>query len=374
MRFLVSSCFLFGFFFLASCKKETTQSIQKKTSFSSSVKYAKGFDIIVENGVKKLVVKKPYQDAEQPYEYILTRKTAIDKRELKVPVERMVVSSTSHIPMIELLNSENTLIGFPNTKFVSSEKTRALIDNGNIQEIGHEQNINTEKLIDISPDLVVGFALNGSDKVYSKIEKLGIPMIYNGDWLEETPLGRAEWIKFFGAILGKEKQADSIFNHIEQEYLRVKKLALVAKESPTVIAGSMYKNVWYVPAGESFKAQFFKDANLDYLWADTKGTGSLSLSFEAVLEKGIDANYWIGCGLFTDKQQMLSSNKNYSQFVSFQKSFIYNIASKKGATGGMIYFELSPVRPDLVLKDLIKITQPKLLKDYKLTFFDRLSL
>ena len=245
-----------------------------------------------------------------------------------------------------------------------------MIDSNAVIDIGHEENINLEKLLELSPDLVVGFSLTANDKVYSNIERLGIPMIYNGDWLEETPLGRAEWLKFFGALLGKEKEADSIFNLIENDYLQAKKAAQKSTKKITVLAGSLYKGVWYVPAGESFKSTFFKDANLLYYWSKTKGIGSLPLSLEVALEKGIQSDFWIGCGLFETKQQMLSSNKHYAQFESFQNGQIYNIAKRKGATNGMIYFELSPVRPDLVLKDIIKITNPNLLPNYTLTFFD----
>lgn len=366
----LSRIYIVCLLFLAiGCQKEQKEN-KKDSSFQSNVHYAKGFDIVDDQGVKKLIIHKPYQNPERSLEYILSTKTNLKNHEIKVPVERIVVSSTSHIPMLELLHKEANLVGFPNTKFVSSKKTRKLIDEEKVTEIGQEQNINTESLLELTPDLVVGFALSGNDKVYSGIEKLGVPMIYNGDWLEETPLGRAEWIKFFGVLLGKEKEADSIFRHIESEYLNAKKIASTSKKQPTVLAGSMYRDVWYVPAGESFKAAFFKDANLNYLWSETEGTGSLSLSFESILEKGINADFWIGCGLFTSKKDMLSANKNYDKFTSFNSGKIFNSSLKTGETGGMVYFELSPVRPDLVLKDMIKITNPDLLPNYTLTFFD----
>lgn len=368
MRSLSRICTVFLLLLIVSCQKEKKENTQND-SFQTSIKYAKGFDIIDDKGIKKLIIHKPYQNPERSLEYILSSKTDITNHELKVPVERIVVSSTSHIPMLELLGKEESLVGFPNTKFISSEKTRTLINAGKVKEIGQEQNINTESLLDLTPDLVVGFALSGNDKVYSGVEKLGIPMIYNGDWLEETPLGRAEWIKFFGALLGKEKEADSIFHHIESEYLKAKEIASTSKKQPTILAGSMYRDVWYVPAGESFKATFFRDANLNYLWADTKGTGSLSLSFESILEKGINADFWIDCGLFTSKKEMLSTNKNYDKFAPFNNGKIFNSASKIGETNGIIYFELSPVRPDLVLKDMIKITNPDLLPNYTFTFY-----
>ena len=188
--------------------------------------------------------------------------------------------------MVELLNEEATVIGFPYSKYVSSEKTRQLIDSGNITEIGKENSLNTEILLDLEPEIVVGYSVSSADKSLTTIKKAGINVIYNGDWLEETPLGRAEWIKFFGVLFNKEKQADSIFKIIETNYLEAKKIALTAIKKPTILSGAiMSKDIWNLPAGKSFEAQFLQDANLNYLWKDTKGKGSLSLSFESVFDK-----------------------------------------------------------------------------------------
>lgn len=352
-----------------SKKKEKTNT----APIASAIKYAKGFNIIEENGQKILIINKPFYNTDKVFRYTLSNKTNLSKNTLKVPLQKFVVTSTTHIPMLELLNTEDRLIGFPHTKYISSEKTRRLVENGHITELGNEQSMNTEKLLDLEPELVVGFSLNANNKTYSNIQKLGIPVLYHGGWLEETPLGRAEWIKFFGVLTGKEKAADSIFKVIENNYLSAKTIAQKNTQSPTILSGSLFKDVWNVPAGESFIATFLKDANLNYLWKDTKGTGSLSLSFESVLEKGKNADYWIGSGLYASKEQLLKSNANYTEFDAVHKNRVYSIGKRRGPTGGLIYFELAPVRPDLVLKDLIKITNPKLLPDYELNFFDQLK-
>ena len=206
------------------------------------------------------------------------------------------------------------------------------------------------------------------------IQKAGIPVVYNGDWLEATPLGRAEWIKFFGLLFGKEKQADSIFKEIEKSYLAAKNSALAATKKPTILSGAiMSKGIWNLPAGESFVAQFLKDANLDYIWENTKGKGSLSLSFESVFDKGKNADFWIAPGYFTSKKQLLQSNQIYAEFTAFKNDKIYTPKLKKGKTGGVLYYELAPTRPDLVLKDIIKITQPDLLPNYELIFFEKME-
>ncbi|QTD37842.1 ABC transporter substrate-binding protein [Polaribacter batillariae] len=358
--------------FIFSCKdKSTTKTI--KTPTTSNIKYATGFDIVTEGNVKKLVIKKPYKNAKKQFTYTLTNKTDFSKLQLKVPITNVVVTSTTHIPMLELIGAEKYISGFPQTKFISSKKTRNLVDNGTIVELGTEQQINTEKLLALSPELVIGFALNGNNKTYNTISKNNIPVLYNGDWLEETPLGRAEWIKFFGVLFGKEKQADSIFNVIEKNYNEVKKWALKAPKKPTIISGSLFKDVWYMPAGDSFIASYFKDANTHYLWQDSRGTGSLSLSIESVVDKGLKADYWIGCGLLETKKGVQEKFPNYVAFSAFKEDRVFTYAIRKGATGGLIYFEKSPTRPDLMLKDIIKITHPELLPNYELTFFDKLK-
>lgn len=367
---------LFGLLFICflqiQCKKEPKKQTTQITA--STVKYAKGFDIINKNGVKKLIIKRAFQTSEQQFEYILSdTKTDIKTNTIKVPLQRFVPTSTTHISMIEYLQSEDKIVGFPNTKYISSTKTRKLIDTKKIKDIGSEQDMNTEMLLDLSPDLVIGFSLHPNNKVYENIKKMGVPVVFNGEWLEETPLGRAEWIKFFGALLNKEQQADSIFKMVETDYLNAKKIAKNATKHPTVMSGSLFKDVWYAPAGKSFIASLFKDANVDYLWSDTNGTGSLSLNLENVLDKAQNADFWIGCGSFTSTKDLLQSNNHYQQFLSFKHKNVFGYGAKRGKIGGLIYFEESPIRPDLVLKDIIKITHPELLKNYQLHFYTKLK-
>ncbi|MBT4779640.1 MAG: ABC transporter substrate-binding protein [Polaribacter sp.] len=363
---------------IVSCKKEAQRAVLK--SASAKITHAKGFDIVEEKGNKKLIIKSAYQNATEDATYPLSKKipsTALANTKLntiQIPVKNIVVTSTTHIPMVELLQSENAIVGFPHGQYVSSERTRKLLDAGKIAEIGKENSLNTEILLDLQPELVVGFSVTSPDKSLTTLQKAGINVIYNGDWLEETPLGKAEWIKFFGVLFDKEKQADSIFKAIETNYVNAKKTALLGLQKPTVLSGAiMSKDIWNLPAGESFVAQFLKDANLTYLWKDTKGKGSLSLSFESVFDKGANADIWIAPGYFTSKKQLLESNALYAKFKAFQDDNIYTPTTKKGKSGGVLYYELATTRPDLVLKDLIKITNPALLPDYELVFFEKMK-
>jgi len=201
----------------------------------------------------------------------------------------------------------------------------------------------------------------------------GQKVIMNADWTETSPLGKAEWIKFFGALYDKNELADSLFNKIETDYLETKERAKTALRKPTVMAGAMYQDQWFLPNGNSWAAQLIADANGEYLWAKTSGTGSLSLSFESVLVTAQNANYWIGPAQYTSLAQMKADSENYTLFEAYKKQNVFSFSTKKGATGGVIYYELAPNRPDLVLKDIVKMLHPTLLPHHSFEFFERLE-
>jgi iron complex transport system substrate-binding protein len=361
-------------FFYACKNKEKKQFETTTIQNENSIKYAKGFEIQHFKTYKKLIIKSPYQNSTETFEYLLSNDfIKSDLKNIKTPINTIVVTSTTHIPMLELLNVENKLVGFPNTDYISSKKTRKLIDNGKVIDLGNEENINTEVLLDLEPNLVVGFSINSNNKMFATIEKMGIPVILNGAWLEETPLGSAEWIKMFGVLLNKEKEADSIFKSIEKKYIDAKNIALKAIKKPTIISGGLFKDIWNLPAGDSFEATFLKDANTNYLWKETTGKGSLSLNIENVFEKGKDADIWVSPSFHTSLDDLKNTNEIYANFKAFKNGEIYSFSNKKGEKGGIIYFELATARPDLVLKDLIKIAHPELMTNYELTFFEKLK-
>ena len=366
--------------FLHSCKKETDQKSDKKIvshSKSNLVKYAKGFDIVKNKDYNELILNPNTKEERhiivvkpnKNFKYVQSGKQLVFYK----PITKIVVTSTTHIPMLELLDESNSLIGFPNSKYISSVKTRKLIDSGKIVELGKEQNINTELLIDLQPDVVIGFSMGNNNKTFKNIEKSGIPVIINNDWLEKSPLGRAEWLKFFGVLFNKLEKADSIFNTIEEKYNKAKNIALRAKNKPKILSGVLYKDKWNLPAGESYVAQFLKDANVNYPWQNSKGSGSLSLAFESVYDIAKDADIWISPGYYQSYSQLEKDNRHYKKFDAFKNKQIYNFTKKKGATGGILYYELAPIQPDIVLKDIIKITHPELLKNYKPFYLENLS-
>ena len=363
---------------LFSCDKREKTDSRAEIQISSDykVKYAKGFDIqYVESGAK-LIVKSPFPGSTEDLVYNLIRVQkdgSSDSIDIMIPLEKIVATSTTHVPMLEILGAGGTLVGFPNAEYISSKETRKRIDSGELVDIGKDMGLNTEMVIALQPDAVIGFALDDSDKSYSTLRKNNIPIILNGDWLEETPLGRAEWVKFFGVLFDRDREADSIFNRIEQEYLEAKENAANAVQTPTIMSGILFKDQWNLPAGESFMAQFYKDANTNYLWKDSQGQGSLVLNFESVLDRAREAEYWIGSGIFTSREDLIEANGHYGEFQAFDNNRIYTFSKRKGEGGGILYYELGPLQPHVVLKDLIKITHPDLLPDYQPFFLQPLD-
>ena len=364
-------------FSLVECKNESKPNVI--ISAKNEVRYAKGFSIQNYDGYSVVKVKNPWPKATKTYTYILKEKNGIVPDSLKqnliipVPIKTIVVTSTTHIPSLELLDEVNTLIGFPHCDYISSEKVRARIDTGNIKELGNNQDLNTEVLLDMQPNVIIGYGIDNKNPTLDNLQKSGLKVMLNGDWNEENALGKAEWIKFFGALYGKQKQATALFTKIEKDFLKTIKIAKMAKTTPSILAGDMFEDRWYLPRGTSWGSLLLKQANGNYLWQETSGTGSLSLSFETVFEKAKSADVWITSGQFSSLKEMTNSNPHYAEFNAFKNKNVYSFSGKKGKTGGILYYELAPNRPDLVLKDLVKILHPELLIGYKPFFFEKLK-
>ncbi|MDM1059074.1 ABC transporter substrate-binding protein [Myroides odoratimimus] len=370
--FLVTTVFV-------SCKKESNTVITSDDT--NTIEYAKGFTIEAYDQYSVVNVKQAWVGADKSFKYVLYKegKEVIPDSlrtlpSLKVPVQSIVVTSTTHLPSLVVLEEEKSLKGFPGLNYVSSPSIRKLINDSQIKEVGQNEQLNTELLLDLNPSVIVAFAMDGSNQALQLIEKSGIPVVYNGDWVEQTPLGKAEWIKLFGALYGKEKEAKIFFDKIVQDYKEAQALVKDAKNNPTVMSGAMYQDVWYTPQGQSWMAIYFKDAKSDYLWKETEGTGSLSLSLEVVLDKAIDASFWINPAQYETLQQLVDANPHYAKFNAFKNKNVYSFSPRKGETGGSLFYELGPTRPDLVLKDLIYILHPEIsIPNYQPVFFEQLK-
>ncbi|MEX0314346.1 MAG: ABC transporter substrate-binding protein [Allomuricauda sp.] len=363
---------------LTSCGEKKKPPLVEQSPSLSDLQYATGFTIEQSGDITVIHVSSPWPSAETDFTYALVPRNKLASITLPsdtydaivaTPVQNMVITSTTHIPALESLGVLDVVSGFPNTDLISSSATRERIGKGQIKELGTNESINTEVVLELNPEVIMGFGINDTNKAYETLKRSGIPIVYNGDWTEQTPLGKAEWIKFFAPFFNKEAKADSIFKNIETSYEQAKLLTKKITKKPTVLTGGLYKDVWYVAGGNSWMAQFLKDANANYLWSNTDNTGSIGLSLEAVLEKGQQADFWFNPSLHSSYEELLQANAHYEQFKAFKHKTVFSNAVNKGATGGLLFYELAPQRPDLVLKDLISILHPNLLPDYQTQFF-----
>lgn len=370
---------------LMGCKDAPPSSVREPGAVISHWKpqYAQGFSAeTTESGIVYLHVTNPWPGASRPFRYALVPREQAGRFRLPVdsldgvvhvPVQRVILTSTTHIPNLESLGVLDRLVGFPGLEYISSPEAHKRIRNGHIRELGANEQLNTEWVLDLDPDLVVGFGVSGATSSYQSLEASGIPVVYNGDWMEADPLGKAEWIAFFGLLFGKEELAASSFREVEIAYRDARKLAASAATTPTVLSGALYRDIWYLPGGDSWAARFIADANAKYLWDHTRDRGSLSLSLESVLERGAGADFWIAPSQFTSYEEMSEANGHYEQFRPFRERTIYSYALSRGPGRGLLYFEQGPSRPDLILKDLIHWFHPGLLKDYEPVFFKPLQ-
>ena len=380
---LILSLFVFAFFTLFSCESDENKSgrLEDIPVFKSEmdIEYARNFRVEYFEDYKKVTVLESFRGASKPEEYYLVDKEIdlptlpADAKIIRTPISEIVVSSTSHLPMLELIGEAESLVGFPTLDLISSRVFRDRIDAGAIRDVGRESGFNKESLIDLQPELVVGFTLGTNLDAYSDINRVGIPVVFNAEYLEETPLGRAEWIKFMAVFYNKEAQADAVFTEIKNRYNDLLEKAKAIENKPTALSGMMYGDTWYAPGGQSWASKFFVDAGVDYFWQNTETTGSLELSFESVLDIAEKAEFWVGVANVSTLTELKNSNARYALFAPFQQGNVWTYNKRMGAKGGNDYLEMGYARPDLILSDLVKIFHPQLLPDYETYFFQQLS-
>ena len=363
---------------LAGCLSSADQRISGENNVTEiELKYASGFSIAQQDDITILTVHRPYQEAQKPLIYVLYP-TGADKPEIpgdayiQTPIEHIVCTSTTHIPLLDYLGVSDALAGFPTLDYISSEPMRERIDKGEIMELGTDAAINLEKLISLAPDLVMAYTMTSDYGQFNRMKAADIDVVINAEYLEEHPLGRAEWIKFAGALFDRSATADSVFLMIEEAYNATKMLTENISNRPTVMSGIVYGDSWFLPGGQNYAAKLFKDAGLAYIWEQDSSSGFIPLSFESVYDIAGTSDLWIGVGSYNSLAEINDVDNRYSEFNPFKSRQVYSYNKRMGAKGGSEYLELGYLRPDLILKDLVKIGHKDLLPNHDLFFFFQL--
>ena len=368
MRLLI----LLGFaFWMVACTPSGKQTSSKEALSSDSIQYAQGFTVQRFDTYIMVEVRDPWDSTRLLQRYLLVDRTKsvpgglLKGTIVKVPVKDIVVYTSVHAAIIYQLHEINKVIGVCEPRYMDTPAIQEGIQAGRIADLGEATSPNIEKMIEIGAELVIASPFQNSS--YGPVEKIGIPIIEGADYMEAFPLGRTEWIRFYGLLFGKEEMADSIFKETEQAYLSLKDLTANIDNRPTVLSEKKFGSSWYIPAGDSYMAHLFEDAGADYMFKDLPGAGSTPLAFETVFDKAIHADIWLV--KYNQSSEMTyndlrSEYTPYENFDAFKKKRIYTCN-----TGAVPYYEEFPIHPEYLLKDLIWIFHPELVFGYSPRYF-----
>ncbi len=362
-----------------SCKDVEREQNSEGTGVLVDILYAKGFTITEYTDHYLVTVVDPLDSAKIIQQYYLYRN---DEPEIKtegidyihIPLADLASLSTTHLPFLEALKVEDKLIAFSGVKYIYSEKINELVSKDLIQDIGNEGGINVELLVLLQPDIIMAY--NSGNPAYDQFDKmrsLKLKPVLNNEYLELTPLGQAEWLKFVATFFDKLSEANNQFMTVESEYLAIKKMTDTIQNKPNVFTGSAFKGEWTVPGGKSFAATFLKDAGADYIWSIDDKTGNFPVSFEDVISKAKDADFWLHPGASETLQDMVNADIRFNYFNAYRKQEVYNNNNRVNSFGGNDYWESAVFAPQVVLQDLVKIFHPELMVDHSFVYYKHLE-
>lgn len=346
-----------------------------------SIRYAKGFTIEQFDDYRLITVHNPWQGAQDiviRYYLVKEGKTPeglpVDARVIKIPVKRLICMSTTHIGMLDFVGKLETLVGISGKMYINHPRVREHLENGRIIDIGYEQNIQYEEIITLRPDLVMTYGIGSEVAGYvNKLLDVGIPVIINGDYLEQTPLAKAEWVKVVAALFELDEPVNRKFEQVAEEYQKIKTVAMKGNNRPNVMIGLPWKDTWYIPGGNSFAANFIRDAGGSYIWEDKYTLEAIPFSIEAVYEEAKDADIWINPGIAESVEEIVAVDERLVNFKPVREGAVYNNNRILNEQGGNDYWESGIMNPQKILADLVKIFHPGLLPDHQLVYYKKIG-
>lgn len=329
------------------------------------------------NGYKVSIIN-PWQGAQEvEYSFYLdsTCQTFSPNRPniIPYPIERIVCLSTSHVAFVDLLGEAESIVGVSGIGFVSNHLVQRRFESGLVKEVGYEQALNYETIIALQPQVVFAYGVGAEMTGYmQKLNQLGVPVVLVADYLENSPLGKAEWLKFFSLFFEKYDAAQQLFDATKNRYMEIKELVEGVEHKPTVFFNLPWKDIWYMPGNENYMVQLIVDAGAQYIIPQLKGADSAPYSLEAALEFGLKSEFWLNLGTAHTAEEVVTMCPISSKFASFKSGRMYNNNRLTNSTGGNDFWESGAVLPHEVLSDLVKIFHPSII-EHDLVFYKHIQ-
>jgi iron complex transport system substrate-binding protein len=378
IKYLVPALFL-----ISSCHNRTAR--EEKPEIASSgtyVEYAKKFKIEKKEGYSILTIINPWQGAvDVNNNYWLVKRgdripAGIDTSSvIYVPVRRIICMSTTYLAMISALGEDSAVKGISGVDLIFNEDLREKVEMGEVADVGYEDNLNKELIIQIDPDLLMVYGVGSESSGYlNKIKELGYRTIFNADYLETDPLGKAEWIKVFGVLFCKEKEANNLFFSISNKYNKLKSfIREKILKHPAVLLGLPWKDTWFVSPGNSYMNTMISDAGGDYLWKDTRSELSMPYGIENVYLKAMEAAYWLNIGSVNNRGEITAIDTRLGDLPPFRNGKLFNNNNRVTIRGGNDYWESGAINPHIILKDIGAILHPELFPGYELFYYKKIN-
>lgn len=345
----------------------------QKTEVTHSVSFA----VEYHNNYKIVTVSNPWQGAQESFQYVLVQcgtpaPDGVAGAVIQVPVQTLVALSTTYLPHLVSLGLTDRLVGLDSLLWATTPEVVTRIEAGELAEVGGGSAVNVEQLLEMEPGLVMAYGIGIPEyDAHPLLIEAGIPVALNGDFVEQDPLGRTEWMKFIAFFFNRDEEADRLFAETVDSYNATAALAASVTTRPTVFLSSVYDGTWWMPGGDSYTAKLLADAGADYLWADNAAVGSDPVDFETVFEKAGNADFWLNPdnAFWNSQADVLQSDERYAEFAAVANGHLYNNNAQVNANGGNAFYESGAAHPEVMLMDLVRILHPNLLPDHELVYY-----
>ena len=342
---------------LLSCSQTTRR--EQAGGDTLSLAYARNICIVQHDGYTTVDLSDPWKSGRTLHRYVLVPRESDlpsplpEGTLIRTPLSRTIVFTTVHCALLRELGVGESIAGVCDLKYIKDSWIQSQCQSGKIVNCGDGMAPDVERIIDTRPDalLLTPFENSGG---YGKVEETGVPLIECAEYMEPTALGRAEWMRFYGRLLGQADRADSLFAAIDSTYADTKRKASERSRAigrkPRVMMDKVTGSVWYVPGGQSTMAQLLSDAGGDYIFADNDQAGSVALSFETVLNRASDADVWLY--RYSNRADLLSEHRGYAQFKPFRTGNVWGCDVSRSR-----FYEETPFHPEWLLKEFSAIIQ-----------------